>query len=184
MVEGPSLSKWKCARRKLSVSNSGVRFKYSSHISCLNIIFPHYPNFLVTIVLELLIWIRLTSLVPHLIFPLLDIMLLCNWTSFCLLLTPKFFWLKAILCIFSPPSGPFFTQILHGFFGPSYCEWQVQFTITCYSRFLCYCILMNPMGNRWRNNGNSVRLPKSLQMVIAAMKLKDAYSLEEKLWPT
>ena len=39
------------------------------------------------------------------------------------------------------------------------------------------------LGNRW---GNSVRLyfwgaPKSLQMVIAAMKLKDAYSLEEKL---
>ena len=26
--------------------------------------------------------------------------------------------------------------------------------------------------------------PNSLQMVIAAMKLKDAYSLEEKLWPT
>ena len=26
--------------------------------------------------------------------------------------------------------------------------------------------------------------PKSLQMVIAAMKLKDAYSLEEKLWPS
>ena len=26
--------------------------------------------------------------------------------------------------------------------------------------------------------------PKSLQMVIAAMKLKDAYSVEEKLWPT
>ena len=35
------------------------------------------------------------------------------------------------------------------------------------------------------NNGNSNRLfswaPKSLQMVAAAMKLKDAYSLEEKL---
>ena len=36
------------------------------------------------------------------------------------------------------------------------------------------------MANRW---GNSVRLyfggaPKSLQMVIAAMKLKDAYSLK------
>ena len=35
------------------------------------------------------------------------------------------------------------------------------------------------MGNRWGNSGNSVRLyfggaPKSLQMVIAAMKLKDA----------
>ena len=26
--------------------------------------------------------------------------------------------------------------------------------------------------------------PKSLQMVIAAMKLKDACSLEDKLWPT
>ena len=26
--------------------------------------------------------------------------------------------------------------------------------------------------------------PKSLQMVIEAVKLKDAYSLEEKLWPT
>ena len=26
--------------------------------------------------------------------------------------------------------------------------------------------------------------PKSLQMVTAAMKLKDAYSLEENLWPT
>ena len=45
------------------------------------------------------------------------------------------------------------------------------------------------MGNRCGNNENSVRLyfwgaPKSLQMVIAAMKLKDAYSLEGKLWPT
>ena len=26
--------------------------------------------------------------------------------------------------------------------------------------------------------------PKSLQMVIAAMKLRDTYSLEGKLWPT
>ena len=26
--------------------------------------------------------------------------------------------------------------------------------------------------------------PKSLQMVIAAMKLKDSYFLEAKLWPT
>ena len=39
------------------------------------------------------------------------------------------------------------------------------------------------MGNRWEN---SVRLyfwgaSKSLQMVTAAMKLKDAYSLEETL---
>ena len=40
-------------------------------------------------------------------------------------------------------------------------------------------------ANRWGNKGNSETLfwgaPKSLQMVIAAMKLKDTYSLEEKL---
>ena len=39
------------------------------------------------------------------------------------------------------------------------------------------------LANRWGNNGNSERLllevPKSLQMVIAAMKLKDACSLEK-----
>ena len=42
------------------------------------------------------------------------------------------------------------------------------------------------MGNRWGNSGNSVRLyffytPKSWWMVGAALKLKDAYSLEGKL---
>ena len=41
------------------------------------------------------------------------------------------------------------------------------------------------MENRWGNNGNSGRLfswaPRSLQMVTAAMKLKDACSLQEKL---
>ena len=45
------------------------------------------------------------------------------------------------------------------------------------------------MTNRWGNSGNNERLylvggggiPKSLQMVIASMKLKDVYSLEEKL---
>ena len=41
------------------------------------------------------------------------------------------------------------------------------------------------MVNRWGKSGNSVRLffwaPESLQMVTAAMKLKDAYSLEGKL---
>ena len=43
------------------------------------------------------------------------------------------------------------------------------------------------MANRWGNNGNSERLyfggaPKSLQIVTAAMKLKEGCSLEEKLW--
>ena len=44
----------------------------------------------------------------------------------------------------------------------------------------------------WEIDGESVETvsdfifwaPKSLQMVIAAMKLKDTYSLEGKLWPT
>ena len=43
----------------------------------------------------------------------------------------------------------------------------------------------------WEIDGETVETlsdfvwaPKSLQMVIADMKLKDTYSLEEKLWPT
>ena len=44
----------------------------------------------------------------------------------------------------------------------------------------------------WQIDGETVETvtdfilgaPKSLQMVTAAMKIKDTYSLEEKLWPT
>ena len=41
----------------------------------------------------------------------------------------------------------------------------------------------------WEIDGETVSdfifgAPQSLQMMIAAMKLKDAYSLEGKLWPT
>jgi len=41
----------------------------------------------------------------------------------------------------------------------------------------------------WQMDGETMAdlifwAPKSLQMVTAAMKLKDASSLEEKLWPT
>ena len=42
----------------------------------------------------------------------------------------------------------------------------------------------------WEIDGETVSdfifflAPKSLQMVIAAIKLKNAYSLQEKLWPT
>ena len=36
-------------------------------------------------------------------------------------------------------------------------------------------------ANRWGNSGNLWGVPKSLQMVTAAMKLKDAYSLKGKL---
>ena len=52
-------------------------------------------------------------------------------------------------------------------------------------------ITSDPISS-WEIDGETVETvsdfifgaPKSLQMVIAAMKLKDAYSLEGKLWPT
>ena len=41
------------------------------------------------------------------------------------------------------------------------------------------------MGKQWKQWLTLfLGAPKSLQMVIAAMKLKDAYSLGRKLWPT
>ena len=65
-------------------------------------------------------------------------------------------------------------------------ETEKSWLKTQYSKGEDYGILSHHfMANRWRNNGNSETLfswaPKSLQMVTAAMKLKDACSLEEKL---
>ena len=53
-------------------------------------------------------------------------------------------------------------------------------------------IMVSVLITSWEIDGDTVETvsdfiflaPKSLQMVIAAMELKDAYSLEEKLWPT
>ena len=53
-------------------------------------------------------------------------------------------------------------------------------------------IMASSPTTSWEIDGETVDIvsdfifwaPKSLQMVTAAMKLKDAYSLEEKLWPT
>ena len=53
-------------------------------------------------------------------------------------------------------------------------------------------ILASDPITSWEIDGETVETcqtlflgaPKSLHMVIAAMKLKDAYSLEGKLWPT
>ena len=53
-------------------------------------------------------------------------------------------------------------------------------------------IMASGLITSWQINGEKWKqwvtlvfwAPKSLQMVIAAMKLKDAYSLEGKLWPT
>ena len=52
-------------------------------------------------------------------------------------------------------------------------------------------IMVSSPITSWQIDGETVETgrlflwaPNSLQMVTAAMKLKDAYSLEEKLWPT
>ena len=53
-------------------------------------------------------------------------------------------------------------------------------------------IMASGPNTSWQIDGETVGTvadfvflcPKSLQMVITAMKLKDAYFLEEKLWPT
>ena len=53
-------------------------------------------------------------------------------------------------------------------------------------------IMASSLVTSWQIDGETVETvadcvlgaPKSLQMVIAAMKLKDTYSLEGKLWPT
>ena len=64
---------------------------------------------------------------------------------------------------------------IHGIFQASVLEWgAIAFSAS-------------PI---WQIDGETVAdfilgdPPKSVQMVIAAMKLKDAYSLEGKLWPT
>ena len=49
-------------------------------------------------------------------------------------------------------------------------------------------IMVSGLNTSWQIDGETVAdfifgAPKWLQMVTAAMKLKDAYSLEEKLWP-
>ena len=53
-------------------------------------------------------------------------------------------------------------------------------------------IMASSLITSWQIDGETVETvadfifwaPKSLQMVTAAVKLKDAYSLEGKLWPT
>ena len=53
-------------------------------------------------------------------------------------------------------------------------------------------IMASSLITSWQIDGETMEtvrdyflgFPKSLQMVTAAMKLKDAYFLEENLWPT
>ena len=60
------------------------------------------------------------------------------------------------------------------------------------SEYILEILTSSPITS-WEIDGQTVETvsdfiffgaPKSLQMVTAAMKLKDAYSLEGKLWPT
>ena len=69
-----------------------------------------------------------------------------------------------------------------------YCELGkgVHQAVYCHPAYLTYM-----QGTSWEWKIETVTdfiyffwAPKSLQMVIAAMKLKDTRSLEEKLWPT
>ena len=69
-------------------------------------------------------------------------------------------------------------------------EMVAHFSIYCSRIFLVVIILTGPMTS-WQIDGETVETvtdysgaPKSLQMVTAAVKLKDACSLEEKLRPT
>ena len=66
-------------------------------------------------------------------------------------------------------------------------EWKVDFKLNIQKT---KSMAPGPITS-WQIDGETVETvsdfifwaPKSLQMVTAAMKLKDAYSLEEKLWP-
>ena len=100
-------------------------------------------------------------------------------------LTAIFSWVlvhKVLLC---PPRVYFpalckFWQLYGGVNGDLLQEGLCH-TQVCRTQSPCPC-------DRPRNSGNSDRLflgaPKALQILTAAMKLKDAYSLEEKLQPT
>ena len=62
-----------------------------------------------------------------------------------------------------------------------------QYFLSCIFTYSIYKIKLY-----WKIDGETVETeadfifgaPKSLQMVIAVMRLKAIYSLEEKLWPT
>ena len=94
----------------------------------------------------------------------------------------------------SPPKSHTFSSICFSLgFDPLVCmccgywEWTGKFmrSLTWWA-LLALCIRFHHfMANRWGNSGNWLTLffwaPKSLQTVIAAMKLKDAYSLGRKV---
>ena len=58
--------------------------------------------------------------------------------------------------------------------------WSFSFSISPPNKYAGLISLK--MGKQWQTLFFGA--PKSLKMVTAAMKLKDAYSLEGKLWPT
>ena len=122
---------------------------------------------------------------------------------FCFGSIPPFFlelflhWSNSILGIYWP--GEFLFQYpiifpfhaVHGVLKARILKWlAIPFSSGPHSVTFC---LSTMIGLSWiahmawlsfNELCKSVVMCKSLQMVIAAMKLKDSYSLEEKLWPT
>ena len=68
----------------------------------------------------------------------------------------------------------------------------IVFNTNAWGNAILHSLASGPITS-WEIDGETVETvsdfiflgaPKSVQMVIAAMKLKNAYSLEGKLWPT
>ena len=65
----------------------------------------------------------------------------------------------------------------------------IVFNTNAWGNAILHSLASGPITS-WEIDGETVSdfiflgAPKSVQMVIAAMKLKNAYSLEGKLWPT
>ena len=86
------------------------------------------------------------------------------------------------------PYGRKWRRTKEPFDGSERGEWKVGLKLNIQKTKI---MASGPISS-WEIDGETVETmadfiflaPRSLQMVIAAMKLKDAYSLEEKLWPT
>ena len=107
-------------------------------------------------------------------------------------------YLSLVLCSFLPPQGwllPVFTIIPLDFRNITtyVCTHKVESEkVGLKLNIQNTKIMASGPITPWEIDGETMETvsdfifgaPKSLQMVIAAMKLKDSYSLEGKLWPT
>ena len=91
----------------------------------------------------------------------------------------------------NPPSNPW--QIHAPIRGESVCFHSLVSSLVSlvsdsqFAEYKSLPSLVRFIPRHWNRNSERIYFggaPKSLQVVTAAMKLKDAYSLKEKLWPT